>query len=140
MRVTGPEDFARAMRFLAANAPGELDDVMQDAARAVLPMVRARGGSQTTVGLVSRKGAVFRDPRPYAWAQHGAPQPLASNSQTWWAVSRVGKSLRQTKIREGGLKGIPRKLFVTDTLEDNQVVVNRELERGLNRLLEKHLS
>ena len=136
-----PDRFAAVMRRLETVAPVELNDALVDVGRrVVLPRAKTRAphksgrlaGSLSVVpgGL---KGAAFKSPLVYAWAQHGAPQPGAANSQTWYAISRVGRNRRPPG------RGIRKSLYVTGSIESEQAGLNRAIGEELDRMMLKHL-
>lgn len=135
-----PDRFAAVMRRLETVAPGELNTAMENIARVdVLPGARAKaGGGQLSASLrvvkgPELKGPAVKSPLVYAWAQHGSPQPGAANSQTWWAVSRVGRGKRPPG------PGIPKKLFVSSQFEGNATRINHDIGQALDRMMLKHL-
>ena len=137
MIVSGPAEFAAAMRELERVAAGELDAAMVKVSeRTVLPVSArlAQGKAGTgALGAATRvvqtpRGVEFVNRKVYANVQH-------YGGQTWNAASRVGRSANQ---RFPG-PGITGKHFVTEAVRTNPAF-DAGMQDALNGLVEKFVN
>lgn len=143
--------FSEAFARLEIAAPEELNKAMAEIARKrILPGARTRAGSGIASSLSVVPGPKLRGPAvksglPYAWAHHGAPSDTAGQSQSWNAVSRVGKGPRSIAVQRlwrehpGKEPGYRKRLFVTGTIEDNDSAITHDIGEAVDRLMREFL-
>lgn len=134
MRVTGLAEFAAGIRELERTLPAELDAEVTAVAETLLPAIKAntpvgdgRGGTPgrlrdaTHVGVVRGRPGILNS-RPYANAIHWG-------RKEW---PKMGASNSRPSVIEG-------RRFAYDTVKEKMDVIEVELARRMNLLLERLL-